>query len=121
MNYYLAIKMAYPEIKDDQFTLQDDGQGVYLAKWAYKADKPNLSDFDTQATQIGTRETQIIRGHFAETALASSDYKILKILEAFSKDIPDALRTEREKYRTQVRVGRGEAPPSSVTSSITSA
>lgn len=49
MNYYRAIKKNYPDIRDDQFLLQDDGEGVFLAKWNYSDSKPSLSDLEELA------------------------------------------------------------------------
>lgn len=51
MNYYKAIKELYPNIKDDQFRIQDDnnGSGLYIAFWKYEQPKPQLSDIRNAA------------------------------------------------------------------------
>lgn len=51
MSYYHLIKIKYPGITDAQFTLRDDGKGVYLSRWEYPAERPDLSSLDGQ---IGT-------------------------------------------------------------------
>lgn len=44
MNYYRAIKIAYPDILDSEFSLRDDGDGVYISSWTYGgAPQPELN------------------------------------------------------------------------------
>jgi hypothetical protein len=49
MNYYAAIKQQYPNAI---FSLQDDGHGVYIAKWEDTNDKPELHTLTELATTI---------------------------------------------------------------------
>jgi hypothetical protein len=42
---YLGIKTQYPDIKSDEFVLQDDGQGVYIKSWDFAgAPQPDLAE-----------------------------------------------------------------------------
>lgn len=53
MNYYAAIKEAYPGITDSEFKLSDDGSGVYISEWTYQeAQIPNLSNLNARAREL---------------------------------------------------------------------
>ena len=43
---YNAIKNLYPSIKDSEFSLQDnaDGLGVFIARWTYAQPKPTPAE-----------------------------------------------------------------------------
>ena len=42
---YSAIKLLYPDIKDSEFSLQDDGEGAYISSWKSETyPLPSLED-----------------------------------------------------------------------------
>lgn len=44
MSLYYKIKHLYPDILDSEFSLRDDGDGVYIEKWTYGgAAKPDIA------------------------------------------------------------------------------
>lgn len=43
---YEIIKSIYPDIPDSAFSLQDDGDGPYIAKWTYDQPQPTQEQLD---------------------------------------------------------------------------
>lgn len=46
------IKYLYPGIQDWQFSLQDDGNGVYIASWNYPEGPPTQAEMDAAAPEV---------------------------------------------------------------------
>lgn len=49
MSLYESIIGFYPEITDDQFTLQDDGEGAYIKEWNYSKPEPTQEQLEQGA------------------------------------------------------------------------
>lgn len=47
MLLYEAIKHIYPNIKDSEFSLRDDGFGPYIHSWSYGQQAPTQSEVDS--------------------------------------------------------------------------
>lgn len=41
---YHTIKSLYPSIRDDEFALQDDGEGPYIVRWSRPEPKPTVQE-----------------------------------------------------------------------------
>lgn len=70
MNYYAAIKKQYPDIKNTEFKLQDNGDGiVYIAEWNYDlSPAPDLKDLQISAAQcelIGQIQSNRMRDYLS--------------------------------------------------------
>jgi YHS domain-containing protein len=46
VNAYLAIKHIYPDIKDDEFVLYDDGTGVIIYQWTSSLQQPSPAELE---------------------------------------------------------------------------
>ena len=52
MDLYAAIKHIYPELKDHQFLLQDDGEGAYIATWDSTRAQPTQEELEAAWTAV---------------------------------------------------------------------
>lgn len=74
---YDIIKYLFPDIQDWEFTLQDDGQGVYIAYWGYAgAPQPTQAEMDAVRPavefQLLVREFDAaIEAHLRDEAVAA--------------------------------------------------
>lgn len=41
------IKHMFPNIKDEDFTLKDDGEGVYILEWKSSETQPTIEELDS--------------------------------------------------------------------------
>lgn len=67
---YNAIKHIYPNIRDNQFTLQDDGNGPYIKSWSYSESQPSLAQLETAETQLSTKLNSSVEVSMAQARLA---------------------------------------------------
>jgi len=58
---YNEIKHIYPGIKDSEFSLQDDGDGIYIKEWTYSQPQPTVEQIEEVRPVILKRQlvTQI--------------------------------------------------------------
>lgn len=67
---YYAIKHIYPNIKDNQFTLQDDGNGPYIKSWSYSEPRPTAAQITTAEGQIAARLNSSVEVSMAQARKA---------------------------------------------------
>lgn len=93
---YNAIKRIYPDIKDSEFSLQDNatGDGVYIARWDYKNPQPTelqiasvdmhpLSEFKPELIQkidddVDDIYAKVVGNRFAEYQDTAAEAKAFK-------------------------------------------
>jgi hypothetical protein len=43
---YSIIRRMFPSLKDEDFSLKDDGEGAYILEWNSEHEKPTISDLE---------------------------------------------------------------------------
>lgn len=73
---YEIIKHIYPEITDNQFSLQDDGDGPYIKSWYYSQPQPT-------SEQITSAKADVERKLIANALEAAVDKFIDKVAKSY--------------------------------------
>lgn len=102
MSLYYQIKELYPDIKDDEFMLQDDsnGKGAYIREWKTAYPKPTQVELDSVKSIAIKKEKLIEIREKRNKLLVKSD--VYCFVDSYNK-LTATQKTEIETYRQALR------------------
>ena len=101
-NFDRAIKYTYPDIKNNQYTLIDRGQGVVIEDWTYPAPKPNVADLSELANKFDdVVALEREKNQLITEKLAKTDWYYIRNLRT-GKNVPDSVTSQNAATYTRL-------------------